>query len=105
MQERIGFLNHMRGLFRAWFDEGLAVLVAGDSRYFNSGRSAAERCYGTPDFELPATPIGWDEAAGTRPWIYTKATCEVMKWMGRNGGKDGVVAAIARVGAGQPFDP
>lgn len=105
LHERIGFLNHMRGLFPAWFDEGLAVLIAGDSRYFKPGRSAAERCYSTPDFALPATPIGWDEAAGRRPWIYAKATCEVMKWMETNGGKDGVIAAIARVGAGGPFAP
>ena len=105
VHERIGFLNHVRGVFPAWFDEGLSVLVARDARFFGSGHTAVERCLHTPDVELPSTPIGWDETAGKKPWIYAKATCAVMQWMEKNGGKDAVLAAIAGVGVGNPFIP
>jgi hypothetical protein len=105
VHERIGFLHHMRGDFPAWFDEGLAVLVAGDSRYFGPGNTAAERCLRTPDVELPSTPVAWDELAGKMPWIYAKATCEVMRWMERNGGNKAILAAIADVAAGKRFVP
>jgi hypothetical protein len=50
---RTGFLNHMRGSFPAWFDEGLAVLISEDRRYFRPGQSAAERCLPTPDGDPP----------------------------------------------------
>jgi hypothetical protein len=105
VHERIGFLNHMRGAFPAWFDEGLAVLLSDDPRYLKPGRTAAERCQPTPDGELPSTPLSWDEMAGKSEWIYAKAACEVMRWMDANGGKEGVLSAIANVAIGRRFIP
>ena len=49
VHERIGFLNHMRGVFPAWFDEGLAVVLSDDRCYLKPGLP-------TPDGELPSTP-------------------------------------------------
>lgn len=105
VHERIGFLHHMRGKVPAWFDEGLAVLIAGDRRYVRAGGTAAERCLPTPAAELPVRPLAWDELAGKAPWIYAKATCEVMTWMERHGGRSGVLAALAAVRAGNRFEP
>src|SRR5258706_5973410 len=51
----IGAINQMRGIFPAWFDEGLAVVISEDRRYFKPGRTAAERCLPTPDGKLPVT--------------------------------------------------
>jgi hypothetical protein len=105
VHERIGFLNHMRGAFPAWFDEGLAVLLSDDPRYLRPGRTAAERCQPTPDGELPSTPLAWDEMAGKSEWIYAKAACEVMRWMDANGGKEGVLSSLAKVAVGERFIP
>jgi hypothetical protein len=49
--------------------------------------------------------LSWDAAVGTAPWIYAKAACHVMHWMDANGGKEGVLAAIADVAAGRRFNP
>jgi hypothetical protein len=105
VHERIGFLRHMRGIFPAWFDEGLAVVVSDDRRYVRPGKIAAERCLPTPVAELPSTPVAWDEMAGKSPWIYAKAACDVVRWMEANGGKQGVLAAVADVAAGKRFIP
>jgi hypothetical protein len=101
----IGFINHMRGEFPAWFDEGLAVVISEDRRYFKPGQTAADRCLPTPDAELPVNPFSWDAMAGGSPWIYAKAACRVMLWMEANGGREGVLGAIADVAAGKRFLP
>ena len=103
VHQRIGFLNHMRVVFPAWFDEGLAVILSDDRRYLKPGKTADERCLPTPDGELPSTPLAWDEMAGKTEWIYAKAACRVMRWMESNGGKEGVFAAILDIGAGKRF--
>jgi len=103
VREKIGTIDQLLGYFPAWFDEGLAVLVSDDRRYFNPGETAAERCLPTPDAELPSNPISWNVMAGKAPWIYAKAACRVMHWMEANGGKEGVLAAIANVSAGKRF--
>jgi hypothetical protein len=105
VHRRIGFLNHMRGVFPAWFDEGLAVVLSDDRRYLKSAGSAAARCMTTPDGELPATPLAWNEMAGTAEWIYAKAACRVMTWMESHGGGDAVLAAMSDVAAGKRFVP
>jgi hypothetical protein len=105
VHERIGFFKHMRGIFPAWFDEGLAVLISDDRRYLRAGKTAAERCLPTPEAKLPSEPLAWDGMAGKSPWIYAKAACDVMRWMETNGGKPGVLAAISGVAAGRRFVP
>ena len=103
VHKRIGFVNHMIGRLPAWFDEGLAVLISDDHRYIKPGNTAAERCRPAPVGALPVTPFAWGAALGKSPWVYTSAVCQVMLWMESNGGKDGVLAAIAGVGAGKRF--
>jgi hypothetical protein len=103
VREKIGPVTQLLGVFPAWFDEGLAVLVSEDDRYFNAGESAAERCLPTPDEALPSNPVSWDATAGASPWIYANAACQVMRWMETHGGREAVLAAIADVGAGKPF--
>jgi hypothetical protein len=105
VHERIGFLGHMLGIFPAWFDEGLAVLVSDDRRYFRTGKTAPERCVPTPGGELPSKPLAWDDMAGKSPWIYAKAACDVMRWMEANGGEKAVLAAIADAASGKRFVP
>ena len=105
VHERIGFLNHMRGVFPAWFDEGLAVVISEDLTYLKPGGTAVEKCKSTPAGDLPTNPISWDAKIGKSPWIYAKAACRVMHWMEANGGRDGVLAAIADVAAGKHFLP
>ena len=98
---RIGVLAQMRGVFPAWFDEGLAVLVSEDQRYLKAGGSAVERCLKTPDQELPVSPFVWGPLAGKIPWIYAQAACQVLRWMEENGGKAGLLAAIDEVATAQ----
>jgi hypothetical protein len=103
VHEKIGVVDQLLGNFPAWFDEGLAVLISDDRRYFNPGETAAERCLPTPDAELPSKLLPWNAMARRSPWVYAKAVCQVMHWMETHGGKEGVLAAIADVSAGKAF--
>ncbi len=103
VHEKIGVIDQLLGNFPVWFDEGLAVLISDDRRYFNPGETAAERCLPTPDAELPSKLLSWNATARRSPWVYAKAVCQVMHWMEKNGGRQGVLAAIANVSAGKAF--
>jgi hypothetical protein len=88
------------GAIPAWFDEGLAVIVAADARYLRSGTTSATRCSAEPGGDLPSSPFKWGPAAGKTPGLYAQAACRVMRWMEENDGKVGLRAAISQVAEG-----
>lgn len=97
----IGVRQQVSGALAAWFDEGLAVIVSQDERYLHPGAAARERCMETQAVELPTSPFVWGPKSGKTPWIYARAACDVMRWLEANGGRAGLLAAIAAVGDGR----
>ncbi|MBB5784746.1 hypothetical protein [Nonomuraea jabiensis] len=83
-----------------WFDEGLAVLVSDDPRYL---APTGDRCLLDSRQPLPVTLAEWLRAASADPQMYAKAACQVSRWAGANGGKEGVRTLVGRLSAGQPF--
>jgi hypothetical protein len=83
-----------------WFDEGLAVLVSDDPRYL---APAGDRCLLDSRQPLPVTLGEWLRAASADPRLYAKAACQVSRWAGTNGGKEGLRTLVERLSAGQPF--
>ncbi|MEV4346781.1 hypothetical protein AB0J83_20175 [Actinoplanes sp. NPDC049596] len=69
-----------------WFDEGLAVVVSGDSRYLG------EHCRVPFDGPLPETLRAWLDAATADEQVYSKAACRVQRWLDATGGRDAVLA-------------
>lgn len=100
---RIGETRGALGALPAWFDEGLAVIVSRDERYLEIEGDTLQ-CRVEPDGDLPETRSEWGPAAGrkNRP-IYAMAACRVLQWMEKNGGRDGVLALLDRIGAGDDF--
>ncbi len=71
----------------AWFNEGLAVIVADDPRYL-------ETCSGDVGL-LPISPREWNRRAGEEhSTLYHQAACAVQGWLDTHGGKDGVLALL-----------
>lgn len=105
LQRRIGTRALLTGAFPTWFDEGIAVLVSEDDRYLNPGRAASERCIRNTQGPLPTTPFEWGRVAGSDHMIYADAACRVLHWMEANGGREGVLQAIAAVADGRTFQP
>jgi hypothetical protein len=101
---RIGLLNFWTGAIPTWFDEGLAVVVSDDPRYF---RPAAEgdRCRSTPDGPMPERLNDWLKAAGSDHMLYARAACRVLRWSERNGGRQAVLRLIDRINRGEAFGP
>jgi hypothetical protein len=85
----------------AWFDEGVAVIVSDDERYLKSGGEGAQRCAAQPDGQLPESPFEWAPAAGKTPGLYAQAACAVLHWMDANGGRPGLLTALAGVADGK----
>ena len=90
IHDLVGLERARTGEVPAWFDEGMAVLVSDDTRYVRDGR--ATRCDEAP---LPSKPLDWAVASGRDPTIYADAACRVLGWMARNGGRDGLIEALA----------
>ncbi|MBD8553358.1 hypothetical protein IFT84_02340 [Rhizobium sp. CFBP 8762] len=105
LQRRIGTRAQLTGAFPTWFDEGIAVLVSDDDRYLKPGRTASERCIRNTEGPLPITPFEWSAIAGGDHMIYADTVCRVLHWMDGNGGRDGVLQAIAAVAEGAVFQP
>ncbi len=85
-----------------WFDEGLAVLVAGDPRYL-APETAADRCLVSTNAALPVTLDAWLRAAGADRRTYAKAACRVSRWVTANGGPHAVLDLVRRLNAGETF--
>lgn len=85
-----------------WFDEGLAVLVAGDPRYLRPA-SAGDRCKVEPGTDLPVTLDEWLSAAGDDPDVYAGSACKVSRWVDANGGPSAVRDLVRRMKDGEDF--
>jgi len=83
MHDRIGAIDLLRGDLPAWKNEGIAVLVSGDTRYFtlNDGEHT---CKVEPDGALPETPSAWGKAMrpDTHLILYAQAACVVLRAYG-----------------------
>lgn len=101
VHQRVGITRVLSGKLPAWFDEGLAVIVARERAHQELGRSASNPCTRTFAGELPQNFPSWGELASRTPTLYADAACEVMRWMDANGGKAGLLMALDDVGAGQ----
>lgn len=99
--QRVGITRLLSGKLPAWFDEGLAVLVSEDRQHSEPGHPASRRCTRAFTGELPQDFRSWGQLAARTPTLYTDAACEVQRWMDANGGRDGLLAALDAVGAGQ----
>ena len=99
-------LGSHAGQVPQWFDEGLAVLVAGDPRYLrpDPGSSpGADRCLVAADGQLPGSLAGWLTAASADRMVYAKAACRVSRWVTGHGGPPAVRDLIDRLHHGDSF--
>ncbi len=101
LHRRIGAWKLFMEAVPAWFDEGTAVVVSGDERYLKPGAEGAQRCTVPPDGPLPESHFAWGAAAGKTPGLYAMATCKVLLWMDANGGRPGLLAALADTAGGK----
>lgn len=102
---RIGSWRAARGAVPAWFNEGLAVIVARDSRSYETDASGELACRTEPDGPLPSGVFEWSRAMADRERpLYAMAACAVIRWMNENGGRQGVLDAVDRAAQGEPVD-
>ncbi len=101
LHRRIGAWKLFREAVPAWFDEGVAVIVSDDGRYLKPGMEGAQRCSVQPDGPLPESPFKWAPAAGKIHTLYAQAACAVLQWMDANGGRPGLLAALAKTADGE----
>jgi hypothetical protein len=101
---RVGFLNFVNNAVPAWFNEGLATVVADDPRYL-AALGAADRCLVAPRVGelLPTRMSDWRERAGTDHLLYAKAACQVSQWLATNGGSGAAVKLLSQIAMGTPF--
>jgi hypothetical protein len=102
LHRRVGDTRLARGHMPAWFDEGVAVIVSRDSRYLEIGGSGELRCRVEPEGRSPSGRAEWGAAAGQkdRP-LYAMAACRTLRWMKMNGGRQGVLTALASIKEGE----
>ncbi|HKQ11450.1 MAG TPA: hypothetical protein VJS85_09685 [Rhizomicrobium sp.] len=100
---RLGIWNFARAEVPAWFDEGLAVLVAGDERYL-APAVAAKVCPQQPtQAGLPTSERAWGPQAGRNHLLYARAACVVTAWLADRDGAAGLDGLIAGIKSGQTF--
>jgi hypothetical protein len=103
LHHRLGFFRSMTNALPAWFDEGVAVIVADDRRYL-APVDAPDRCLLRSDGALPSTMAEWNRAAGQQDSkIYAEAACRVSEWMTEWGGSHAVTNLVSLVAIGRPF--
>lgn len=96
VHRRIGLIAVATGRLPAWWNEGLATIVAtGVPAACPQGRDA-----------LPVTPLEWRHdtsvAAGR---LYQLAACRTADWLDRHGGFPGAIAMLDDLGRGGAFPP
>jgi hypothetical protein len=74
------------GIFPAWFDEGVAVIVSNDERYIRPEKIGLAACIKTDIKDLPNNRIKWGAAAGKDILVYSRAACRVEIWLDKIGG-------------------
>ena len=67
LHAQIGVFRLLMGAIPAWFDEGLAVIVADDPRYLRPGATSATRCSAEPGGDLPSSPFKWGRRPARHP--------------------------------------
>jgi hypothetical protein len=85
-----------------WFDEGLAVVISGGTRYLAS-ETAEDRRLVPPSGPLPVTLDEWLSAASKDAGTYAESACQVTRWLRDNGGRAGLLSLIERLNTGTPF--
>jgi hypothetical protein len=103
LHRRMGLRQFLFGDMPAWFDEGLAVVVANDSRYLPPEETSGSRCREEPGADLPVTGKDWSRSAGADHGLYAHAACRVLLWMDANGGRPAVLKLLDGMAAGQRF--
>ncbi len=101
MHARFGPWRILQGALPAWLDEGVAVVVSEDERYLAPGATAAARCRAEPDGDARVGFFAWGSVAAKTPSLYAQAACRVMRWMEANGGRSGLLAALAETAEGK----
>ena len=104
LKKQIGLWNFAQAQVPAWFDEGLAVVVAQDVRYLGTD---VRKKYCTPDLsaaDLPARPDRWGPAAGHDRMIYASAACVVNRWLDAHDSAAGLHKLIADIRGGESFN-
>jgi hypothetical protein len=103
LHHRVGFIRSLTNAIPAWFDEGVAVIVADDRRYL-APVAAPDRCLVRSDKSLPNTMSEWNRVAGEQDsHIYAEAACRVSDWMSHEGGSYAVRNLVQTVSTGTPF--
>jgi hypothetical protein len=103
LHHRLGFFRSLTNAVPAWFNEGVAVVVADDRRYL-APVDAPNRCLVRSDGPLPNTTAEWNRAAGERDSkIYAESACRVSEWMAEWGGPHAVTNLVSLVAMGKPF--
>ncbi|MCU0911553.1 MAG: hypothetical protein MUE98_09490 [Rhodobacteraceae bacterium] len=96
IHRRIGLIAIATGRLPAWWNEGMATIVA-------SGRPTS--CPRAPG-ALPGTPLEWRRTTGVLPGrLYLLAACRTRDWLDRNGGMQGALAMLDDLGDGASFRP
>lgn len=85
--EKAANLLSPSGVFPAWFDEGLAVIISKDERYIVPSLEGKKACIRTDIDDLPSNTITWGHEAGKDRMVYSRAACRVEIWLEKNGGK------------------
>lgn len=85
--EKAGNLLSPSGIYPAWFDEGLAVIISKDERYINPSFEGKNACIRTDINDLPTNVVTWGHEAGKDRMVYSRAACRVEIWLEKNGGK------------------
>jgi hypothetical protein len=105
--QRVGWVGWIMRSYPSWFDEGLAVLVARDTRALDFSRASGPRCrvvMSEADIaRLPTTPLQWVEQMARSRDLYDRAACAVARWH-QVAGRAGVLALVDDLRNGTPFD-
>lgn len=80
----------------------MAVLVSDDPRYLLPD-TATDRCRLAPGETLPETLSQWQSAAREGEHLYSKAACQVSRWVDAHGGSPAVLNLIDRMNNGETF--
>jgi hypothetical protein len=99
-KERLGVWNFFRAEVPAWFDEGLAVIVADDRRYLDP---AVQMMQCARRDILPVDEGSWGRLAATDHMLYAVAACRVWTWLDSHDGQAGLLRMIAAMKAGKSF--
>jgi hypothetical protein len=96
IHRRIGLVAIATGRLPAWWNEGMATIIA-------SGTPTS--CPRSPG-ALPGTPLEWRRTTGAMPGrLYLLAACRTAEWLERNGGMQGALDMLDDLGRGGTFAP